>query len=119
MNTNELLHTFGLYNAIVVAKDGTRIHWSNALGFVSAIFVAKNGSCVQFNNPQGFVKKVGLPDYPVVDISEYPSIVKAVESFLENFLQKPGRMLTPHQPCPLCADKPDGWVPLADLPSPQ
>ena len=91
MNKNELLHTFGMYNAIVVAKDGTRIQWNNTLGFL-----------------------VGFEplDYPVVDISEYPNIQKA----LEDFLQKPRRMFTPPQSCP---DRPDGWVPLADLPDPQ
>ena len=30
---NTLLHTFSLYNAIVEASDGTRIHWNNTLGF--------------------------------------------------------------------------------------
>ena len=86
---NELLHTFGLYNAIVVAKDGTRIHWNNALEFA---------------------REVEPLDWPVVDISEYPDIQKAVE----DFLQKPRRMFTPPQSCP---DRPDGWVPLAELPA--
>ena len=30
---NTLLHTFGVYNAIVEASDGTLIHWNNTLGF--------------------------------------------------------------------------------------
>jgi hypothetical protein len=63
MNTNELLHTFGLYNAIVIAKDGTRVHWNNALEFA---------------------REVEPLDWPVVDISEYPDIQKAVEDFLQN-----------------------------------
>ena len=30
---NTLLHTFGVYNAIVEASNGTLIHWNNTLGF--------------------------------------------------------------------------------------
>jgi|GEM_PF-3068046 len=31
--TNTLLHTFGVYNAIVESSDGTLVHWNNTLGF--------------------------------------------------------------------------------------
>ena len=30
---NTLLHTFGVYNAVVRASDGTLIRWNNTLGF--------------------------------------------------------------------------------------
>ena len=30
---NTLLHTFGVYNAVVKASNGTLIHWNNTLGF--------------------------------------------------------------------------------------
>jgi hypothetical protein len=38
-----------------------------------------------------------------------------LDSFVSDFC-KPERMLTPPQPCP---DRPDGWVPLAELPAPE
>lgn len=32
---NELIHTFGYYNAIAVASNGVRVRWNNTLGFLA------------------------------------------------------------------------------------
>jgi hypothetical protein len=58
---DELSRSFGLYNAIVIATDGTRIRWNNTLGFSFAV--------------------EGEP-WPVVDISGRPTILAAVEEWI-------------------------------------
>lgn len=60
---NTLLHTFGMYNAIVIASDGTRIMWNNTLGFSRAEDSAS---------------------WPIVDISDMRDIVTAVDKFIED-----------------------------------
>ena len=60
---NELSHSFNLYNAIVITPDGTRIRWNNTLGFSFAV--------------------EGEP-WPVVDISGRPTILAAVEEWIDS-----------------------------------
>jgi hypothetical protein len=60
---NTLLHTFGMYNAIVIASNGTRITWNNTLGF----------SLAEESAP-----------WPIVDISDMRNIVAAVDKFIED-----------------------------------
>ena len=59
--TNTLLHTFGVYNAIVEASDGTIVSWNNTLGFTTGRY----------------------PSFPLVNIEGMTSIVAAVDAFVE------------------------------------
>lgn len=64
---NTLLHNFGMYNAIVVASDGTRLQWNNTLGFS----IAEDSA-----------------SWPVIDVSSFRDVAAAVEGLV--FLERQG-----------------------------
>lgn len=65
MPPNTLLHTFSLYNAIVILDDDkTRLHWNNTLGFS--------------------IDEESL-NWPIVDISNMPNILAEAKKARDNF----------------------------------
>jgi protein associated with RNAse G/E len=70
MPTNTLLHTFSVYNAIVILDDdGTQLHWNNTLGFTIDR------------------ESLNVMPWPIVDISDMSDILAAAKEARDN-LQK-------------------------------
>jgi hypothetical protein len=62
VNKNELLHTFGVYNAILTASNGTQVYWNNTLGFSLTPF--------------------GTGNLPPIDLKDHPRILGMVDDFV-------------------------------------
>ena len=61
---NVLLPMFGVYNAVVLASDGTLVFWNNTLGLSFRPF--------------------GYGEMPTIDLSEYPAIKAQIDEFARN-----------------------------------